>query len=117
MTLFLLVALNSVLIGYLLLPPLWRQVQNLLAGFQRAARYLRRPLTERRERALQRRTLMLITGLIGSSCLLALVALAYTPSLWLAHRQGHVSDALLSIPAIAGILAAGLVLGLIRVRQ
>ena len=117
MMLFFCVALNTGLIGFFLLPRLWRQIQNLLAGFRNAARYLPRPLTEQRERALQQRTLTLIGGLMGSSGMLLLVAVAYTPSLWLAHRQGHFSDALLSIPAIAGMLAAGIVLGVIRVRR
>ena len=114
--LFVCVALNSGLIGFFLLPRLWRQIKNLLSGFRRAARYLRCSLTEQRERALRQRTLTLIGALIACSAMLILIALAYSPSLWLAHRQSHFSDALVSIPAIAGVLTAGLALCLIRAR-
>lgn len=103
---FLCIALNTCLIWFFLCRPLRAVVAGFGTGLLRTRRYLTQPLGETRERALRRRTLLLLRqlGLLILGC--AAVVLCYSPSMLFAHYRYGLSAAFVSPEALAGMLAA-----------
>ena len=106
--LFLCIALNTGLIGQVLLPRLSRNILEFTRGLQRTSGYLRCRLSETREKALRQRTLRLIWQLLVTTGSLLRLIISYSPSMLLAHYQQDVYRALVSIEAIAGMMAGAL---------
>lgn len=111
MLFFFCVALNIYLIWIFLFQPLRTVVAGLGAGLVRARRYFLRPLSETRERALRRRTLLLLRQLGGVMTGLAAIAVFYAPSILFAHYRSGPGAAFNSPEALAGMLAAAALIG------
>ena len=99
------VALNTCLIWFCLYPPLRAGIAGLVTGWLRTRRYFALPLTETREWALRRRTLLLLRRLGVVMLCLAAVAMLYAPSMLFAFYRSGLSAAFLSPEALGGMLA------------
>ncbi len=108
------IVLNTSLIGFYLFPPLLAAFSDLRTGFQHGRRYLTCRLTETREKALRQRTLILLRRLTVGIAYLAGIVLFYSPSMLYAHYQFSLSDAFFSTEALAGMIAAVIVVGLCK---
>ena len=100
------VALNAWLIWICLAAMIGAGVGGLTTGLLRTRLYFKTTLTRARERALRRRTWLLLrqTGLLA----LVLVggAVLYLPSMLFACYRSSLSDAFVSPEALAGMLSA-----------
>ena len=101
---FLCVALNTGLIWFCLSRALLGGITGLGAGLLRIRRYFTLPLSETREKALRRRTSILLRQLGVVLVGLAGVVLLYTPSMLFAHYRSSLSAAFYSPEALAGML-------------
>ncbi len=107
---FICVALNTCLIWFCLSRPLRAGIADLGTGLLRTRRYFTLPLSEAREWALRRRTLLLLRQLGVLMLGFAAVVVFYGPSMLFAFYRSGLSAAFLSPEALAGMLAGAAVI-------
>ncbi len=107
---FLCVALNVFLIWVFLSRQIKFGFTRLGASFLRVRLYFTRPLSEKREAALRRRSALLLRQVVMALLGLSIVALSYTPSLLFASYRSDWMDAFFSPEALAGMLAAAVLI-------
>ena len=105
--LFACITVNVAILGRCAIVPVGRLLRTLQVCFRQLPRYLRLPLSETREAALRQRCMRTFAALGTLLLALVILLLGYAPSLGLAHALGRPEAALLSIEAVAGMLAGG----------
>ena len=98
------IAVNTWFIWFVLSKPLTNQGFGLIISLRRSGRYLTCRMTENRENALRRLTVVMLGQLAAVIFYIASVLILFSPSMVFAHSISDITAAFYSIEALAGML-------------